>query len=430
MLSLSLRARTGQLDPSEVFETIERVVSAQEPLAGFERVGLDGGAELFLATIHPAAGPIEFACSPGMLQLDVMTGSAGPGMHAAVVELADAIARELGLAWSSVEDASGYFAHRDVARLTEVARRGVSEAAREFLSLRERGASGFALGMPMGLEVSHDELLATPLGPRDERWLRRAAEPAAEHGDAVDDVFPWPNPGHDARYHLGVALALLWLEVRWRKPTDDAERATLERVVTELELAHGLDPSLTFPWSAWAECFALLGEESLRSTRAQFKASEPDEADAPLLGYRRNAVRVMLSGGWSIAIPGAFSERWDERGTWVGSDEKRGLWITSAEAPDDHDTEATLAGAPPLEGEGDVHVMTRGPIRGEVRFEVKEENDLRSHVGHAHAALGPHLVLGTFIARDKIERETFLEMWGSLDHPDAASIADLETIEA
>ena len=36
------------------------------------------------------------------------------------------------------------------------------------------------------------------------------------------------------------------------------------------------------------------------------------------------------------------------------------------------------------------------------------------------ALLGAHLVVGTFLARDEEERETFLEMWGSLDHPDAA----------
>ncbi len=426
MLSLSLRARAPHRDPDELFAIVEGIIGGRERLAGFERVELEGGASMLLATIHPAAGPIELVVSPGLVVLDVMTSTAGPGLHVAVVEIADAIAEALALAWTLVEDRSGYFETRDVEALVRAMREDVASAARDILALVERGGSGFALSMPAGLEVSHDELVATPLGPRDRPWVERAAADPS----AADDVFPWPRPGHDARYHLGVALTLLWLEVRWRKPTDDGERAVLERVVTELELAHGLDPKLVFPWAAWAECFALLGEESLRSTRAQFKASEPDEQAAPLIGYRRNAVRVMLSGGWSIAIPGTFSERWDERGTWVGADERRGLWVTSAEAPEGYDTEATLAGLPPLEGEGDVHAMTRGPIRGEVRFEVKEENGVSSHVGHAHAALGPHLIVGTFVARDKIDRAMLLEMWGSLDHPDAASETALGLIQA
>jgi hypothetical protein len=238
-----------------------------------------------------------------------------------------------------------------------------------------------------------------------------------EHGR---DVLAWPTPARDARYHRGIALTLMWLEVRWRKPMDDRERALLDRVVTELERAYGLDASLEYPWGAWAECFALLGEESLRATRAQLKAGEPREQARPRPGYRRQAVRVGLSGGWSIAIPGELAERWDERGTWVGSDPKLSVWITSAEAPAGHDTEATLAGLPALEGEGDTLAMERGPIRGAVRFEVKDEDGSPMHVAHAHAAVGPHLVVATFLAREESERETFLEMWGSLDHPDAS----------
>jgi hypothetical protein len=29
-------------------------------------------------------------------------------------------------------------------------------------------------------------------------------------------------------------------------------------------------------------------------------------------------------------------------------------------------------------------------------------------------------VVATFLAREETERETFLEMWGSLEHPDAS----------
>ena len=413
MLSLSLRARLPEARASaEALSTLEAVVRERAPEAVIERPD----ATLVTVSAHPAAGPIELSLRGRDLGLEALTGSAGPGYHAFVCELAQTLGSALGVSWKATLDPALYFAHRDAAALERAALDDLRATAKEILSLASSGASGFALALPEGLEVAHDGLIATPLGPRDRAWVERVAVDP-EHGR---DVLAWPTPARDARYHRGIALALMWLEVRWRKPMDDRERALLDRVVTELERAYGLDASLEYPWGAWAECFALLGEESLRATRAQLKAGEPREQARPRPGYRRQAVRVGLSGGWSIAIPGELAERWDERGTWVGSDPKRSVWITSAEAPAGHDTEATLAGLPALEGEGDTLAMERGPIRGAVRFEVKDEDGSPMHVAHAHAAVGPHLVVATFLAREESERETFLEMWGSLDHPDAS----------
>jgi hypothetical protein len=417
VLSLSLRARLSEARASDdPLAELEAVVRAHAPEAVIERPDAAQRA----ITAHPAAGPIEIGLRGRDLSLEALTGSAGPGYHVFVCGLADALGGALGLTWKATLDPALYFAHRDVAALTRAALDDLRATAKEILTLASGGASGFALALPDGLEVAHDGLVATPLGPRDRAWVERVAVDP-EHGR---DVFAWPSPARDAAYHRGIALALMWLEVRWRKPMDEGERTLLDRVVTQLERAYGLDASLEYPWGAWAECFALLGEESLRATRAQLKAGEPREQARPRPGYRRQAVRVGLSGGWSIAIPGELAERWDERGTWVGSDPKRSVWITSAEAPAGHDTEATLAGLPALEGEGDTLAMERGPIRGAVRFEVKDEDGTPMHVAHAHAAVGPHLVVATFLAREESERETFLEMWGSLDHPDATARID------
>ncbi|MBX7190973.1 MAG: hypothetical protein K1X94_02890 [Sandaracinaceae bacterium] len=414
MLSLSLRARlTDPVSRADVLASLEPVVRALEPDATFERPE----PRTLAIAIHPAAGPVEITHRDRELALEAQTGSAGPGYHAFVCTLADAIAASLALTWKASLDPALYFAHRDPSSLERAALDDLARTVRDVLALADKGASGFALALPEGLEVAHDGLLATPLGPRDRAWLERVArEP--QHGR---DVFAWPSPARDAQHFLGIALSLAWLEVRWRKPMDERERAVIERVVTSLERAHGLDASLEYPWGAWAECFALLGEESLRATRAQLKADEARERRKVRPGYRRQAVRVALSGGWSIAIPGELAERWDERGTWVASDPKRSVWITSAEAPEGHDTAQTLAGLPELPGEGDTLAMERGPIRGAMRFELQNDEQGKLHVAHAHAALGRHLVVGTFLAREETERETFLEMWGSLDHPDAAA---------
>jgi len=412
MLALSLRARLDA-PTLDVLAAAERVAAGTvaDTVASRPSVG-----RLTLA-LHPAASPIELSHVDGTLRLEAETGSAGPGYHACVCELADGIAREISFSWKAELDPALFFAHRDRAALERVVLDELAETARQILELARTGASGFALFLPEGLEVAHDGVVATLLGPRDRAWLERVANDAS----TGTDVLAWWSPGRDARHHRGVALASMWLEVRWRKPQDDAERALLDRVVTSLERAFGLDPELDYPWAAWAELFDLLGEESLRATRARLKAADPREAARPRPGYRRRAVRVTVSGGWSIAIPGELAERWDERGTWLGADPKRSVWITSAEAPAGHTTDQTLAGLPPLEGEGDTLGMERGPIRGAVRFEVKDDENGKLHVAHAHAALGAHLVVATFLARSEDERETFLEMWGSLDHPDASA---------
>ncbi len=410
MLSLSLGARLSEAQANgDALETLEAIVREHAPEVVVDRPE----PSLVALTLHPAAGPIEIALRGRALELEALTGSAGPGYHAFVCTVADAIAKGLSISWKPSLDPALYFAHRDFAALERAADADLAATATEILALTSTGASGFALALPAGVEFAHDGLVATPLGPRDRSWVERVAHDP-EHGR---DVLAWPSLDRDAAFHRGAALARLWLDVRWRKPMNDEERALLESIVTSLERAHGLDPSLAYPWGAWAECFALLGEESLRSMRAQLKANEPAERAKERPGYRRRAVRVTLSGGWSIAVPGELAERWDERGTWVGTDPRRSVWITSAEAPSGHDTEATLAGLPPLEGEGDTLAMERGPIRGAVRFELKkDEAGSSTHVAHAHAALGKHLVVATFLAREEQERETFLEMWGSLDH--------------
>ena len=416
MLALSLQCRIPQLTLPRLEQAVRDALSM---------LSLDGeistSEESVYVALHPASGPVALSFDGALLQLEAQTGTVGPGYHAFVVSLAGALLQALDAkaSWKPSLDPALYFAHRDFAALERAHAAWLRETAAEILSLAEKGASGFALGLPAGLEVAHGGFLATNLGPRDRAWV----EAVARDGNAGRDAFAWWDKARDAAFHRGIALASIWLDVRWRKPLDARERAVLERVVRELEIAFGEDSTADYPWHEWAEIFVLLGEESLRATRAQMKSlGMPKESKKNPIGYRRLAVRVMLSGDWSIAIPGDFAERWEERGTWVGWDSKRTLWITTAEAPEGHDTEASLAGLPELEGDTDILAMSRGPIRGQVRFGTKDDESenakpgARSHIAHAHAAMGSHVVIGTFIGSSEDEREMFLEIWGSLDH--------------
>jgi hypothetical protein len=266
--------------------------------------------------------------------------------------------------------------------------------------------------MPEGLEVTHDGFVATPLGPRSRAWVERVAKDPTVAADA----FPWWGEGVGAGYLRGLAVALIETEVRFRAPLDDRERALLDRVVTAIERAHGLDSELALPWPEAAEIYAMLGEDSLRATRAGVLAERGKRDRARRqLGYRRHPVRVSLSGGWSLVVPGALAERWEEHGTWVGWDATRTIWMSSMTAEGEQTTDETLASLPELPGDADLLSMERGPIRGNARFGTSEDEGKETTVLRAHAAVGPHVALGTIVLLDDGDRAWALETWGSLD---------------
>jgi hypothetical protein len=269
-------------------------------------------------------------------------------------------------------------------------------------------------------------MLATPLGPRDRAWLERVKQTPS----TGRDVFSWWESGRGASYFAGVARTLMWTAARWRAPIDDAERALLDRIVTSIERAHGLDPSIELPWIEAAEIYELLGEDSLRATRAGVLAegarkrggrSKNIASSTPAaIGYRRSPVRVSLSGGWSLVIPGELAERWEEQGTWVGWDRTRTIWMSSMSAEGSSSTADVLADLPELPGEGELLRMERGPIVGHARFATSEEEGKRVVVLRAHAVFGKHVALGTIILPEDADRAWALETWGTLDRDDAS----------
>jgi len=109
------------------------------------------------------------------------------------------------------------------------------------------------------------------------------------------------GPKLDASYYLGRALSLMWTAVRWRPPLVDSERKILKKVCENLDLAHRLDETLEYLWREWAEILDYLGTGS----------RDPGRIDGgfplrPLIGYRRDAIWVLLVAGWTIEIPGAI----------------------------------------------------------------------------------------------------------------------------
>lgn len=370
---------------------------------------------VLIAELHPAAEPVVIEASPSGATLSASTLTAGPGYHRHVAAIALELGAALGVEWAPEGDSTGWLAHRDDARLERAFLEALADVAHRILALAEQGKRGFSLFMPADHAYEHGGFVATPLGPRDEAWVRAVADDPRRG----EDAFAWWGAEKDGRYYLGLALVCLWLEVRWRPPIDEGERALLERVATWIERAHALDPSLAIPWDEQAEILSLLGEESLRATRAQIKASARPPAIEPI-GYRRRPVRVTLSGGWSMRIPGELAERWEERGTWVAWDARRSVWFTSMtvrteDGAPSPSTEATLAALPPLTGD-DLLELERGDLRGLARFVEDVHEGERVLRLEAHAARGDAAAIGTIVFVDESEREEALAIWGSLRH--------------
>jgi hypothetical protein len=130
--------------------------------------------------------------------------------------------------------------------------------------------------MRFGQVFEHPGALLTPLGPRDEAWLRAVAE-EPQRGK---DVFPWWEPGIHAASRRGRALSRLWTEVVWRPPLLEEERRLFRNVARLLEQAWREDPMLDYPWREWQEVLGYLGLGGTLAEEVSRRASlhmEPGE---------------------------------------------------------------------------------------------------------------------------------------------------------
>jgi hypothetical protein len=296
------------------------------------RVDTAGGCPELLLDLHPAADPVSIAAdAEGRVVVGAETADAGPGYHTFVCRILDRLGEELDIAWSRQHDqrpvgtAAPWIGSRE-----PLADRAVVE--KEHLALlgraveragdqRRRGMTGLQIGLRPDTQFEFDGAVATPLGPRDDAWLSRAARDPW----AGTDIRPWWFDVTDARYLLARALVLLWTEIRWRPPADDAERAVMDEALMLLRKALPSDASLAYPWREWAELITLRAAPDPIADRV-FRQAHKVDAALPLIGYRRRPVTVVHEG-WLVPVPGTFTDQ-RENGEWRGGE--RGRQVTFA----------------------------------------------------------------------------------------------------
>lgn len=345
-------------DAREVGERLVRLARRM-----FKAAVVDASPKRITLALHPAASPVRIVVLPdGDLEVRGETSAIGPGYHADAIARLEPILDELEYAWDGAEDEPG------AGMLAWLAGELAGGAAR--------------IGMPAERSFRVDCAVQTAMGPRDAAWRDAViAEPARGA-----DAFAWweRTPGHAERSR---ALLAMWLDLPWRAPLDDEERARAERVDADLAAAHRADAGLALPWAEWAELLGHLDAdgEHAEEVRARAKGLAPPE-----IGYRRHPMEIELSGGWTLELSGAFVGAWEGEGErWWGTDGDRVVEFTSLTAEDETDSDRLLAVAP--EAGPVIARWSSDAQRG--RAEARDDGDI--HVVSGLMVRAPHVAILT-----------------------------------
>ncbi|HKW65238.1 MAG TPA: hypothetical protein VJN89_21985 [Candidatus Acidoferrum sp.] len=308
------------------------------------RNGFVESSPTLFCLFHPAAEEVELSLiDPEHLVASANTSTVGPGYHIYLCDLLKQWANDFHASWQQSDEESSdywdeteYFFTGDQQRVFDNMTNWLEALANTFFEKPIKlNDYGNALCMPMDVQFESQQMAITPLGPRDREWLYQTSQ----DGIKGKDFFAWWDPSLDSEYFLGRALALMWSNVRWRRPANDQERRLLKEVDNSLRIAYGLNPSLKYPWTEWREI--------LKNLDTDLEATELFRSHAvgnPTVGYRRRRVWVTLPGRWRMHIPGSFSEfESDQEHNLFALDPPREIWFTSYRftVPHDHSFESS-----------------------------------------------------------------------------------------
>lgn len=382
---------------------------------------------VLLVSLHPASPPADLRLgASGRVKVHAQTSPAGPGYHAHLCDLLDQLAADFDLTWDDdrTHDPTGYFLDRD--------RDDLEAYFLRWLAAKCVAAASRPPGTPacVGLPPSHGFTAAghvlTPLGPRDRGWLAAvAADPTAGR-----DFFPWWDPRLDAAFYRGRALTRMWLDFPWRPPLTEDEGELTDQLANDLATAYKLDPAGELPWREWLEVLRAIEEDrdghtvtpadpSLTEAVTQ-RAWEVDASPEPV-GYRRLPVRVPLSAGWSVEIPGDFAREWEDERTWTGWNPGRTVWFhalgfTKPDGSRPSAAESVTVGRKSLPDGEPVPPLSANGVRGEAVYGQADEDGRTVWRLSGVAAVSGQLVVCNVYSEDAADRDWAVRTWLSLRH--------------
>lgn len=275
--------------------------------------------DLFLNYQHEGEGNTDNVIS---VNGDCQTNILGPGFHKAAVEFIDRLQQATGTRFE-VEDETDYYTERDFEAMKKKHfHKWLAKLFEIIQEQEDKGSTSLSICWDLNkyYPQSDSGIVISPLGSfRLSEVIRRIREEGIE--SFADDFFIWNNPERDARFHRGMALNAMW-EDCYFMPSERSEEDTRINgyIVSELETAASLDPSLPFPKKEYEELCRLHG-----CTPVPTDGIPPYETEFTI-GYRRGIVNHKV-GRIRFSLPGSYLEDTDD-GTLVYYDAAADNWHT------------------------------------------------------------------------------------------------------
>ena len=148
------------------------------------------------------------------------------------------------------------------------------------------------------------------------------------------------------------------------------------------------------------------------------RAGEIAAEASPWIGYRRRPVRVDLTDGWSIEVPGEMAEEWDEEGRWTAWDVGHAVFFKSYSLSNDDGSKP--AAGEILEGltlpEGRRLEHRKDGLIGRAILAPLEQADDAGWQLAAHIAIDGRLAVCNLMFGDPDESDWAIATWRSLEH--------------
>lgn len=275
--------------------------------------------DLFLNYQHEGEGNADNVIS---VNGDCQTNMLGPGFHKAAIEFIDRLQQATGTRFE-VEDETDYYTERDFEAMKKKHFHKWLAKLFEIIQKQEdKGSTSLSICWDLNkyYPQSDSGIVISPLGSfRLSEVIRRIREEGIE--SFADDFFIWNNPERDARFHRGLALNAMWEDCYFMPSERSEEDARINGyIISELETAASLDPSLPFPKKEYEELCRLHGCTPVPTD------GMPTYETEFTIGYRRGIVNHKV-GRIRFSLPGSYLEDTDD-GTLVYYDAAADNWHT------------------------------------------------------------------------------------------------------
>lgn len=254
---------------------------------------------------------------------ECQTNLLGPGFHKAAITFIDKLQQATDTRFE-VEDETEYYTERDFEAMKK--NHFHKWLAKLFEVIHEQETKGDkSLCMCWDLynsyyPTSEDGVVISPFGSfRLAEVISRIEKEGIE--PLANELFIWNNPEQDAHFHRGLALHALWEDCYFMPSERSEEDARINGyIISELETAASLDPSLPFPKKEYEELCRLHGctpvpTDGIPTYETEFT-----------IGYRRGIVNHKV-GRIRFSLPGSYLEDSDD-GTLVYYDAVADNWHT------------------------------------------------------------------------------------------------------